>query len=338
MKKQEAEKYRCPEKKENLTLKIFEESGGDVKAGELISKGGRKYKIENGIPNLIFPDLLANEEKSIMNWYDQNYKVYDEYLPITFDTFKVDELVERSKMIEALQLKPSYKVLETGAGTGRDSVLIAKILDFSGELHVTDIHSGILEESYSKLKDSKTNIYFNLCNGIHLPYPDDYFDRYYHFGGFNTFSDKKRAFAEISRVVKKGGKVVVGDESMPSWLRDTEFGKILMNSNPHYKYDLPLEYMHFTARNVKINYIIGGVFYFISYKVGEGMPYADIDFEIPGPKGGSHRTRYFGHIEGVTEEAKKLAYEASKKSGKSVHSWLSDSIKNAALNELKRNK
>ena len=89
---------------------------------------------------------------------------------------------------------------------------------------------------------------------MYLPFPDNYFDIYYHFGGFNTFSDKKRAFKEINRVVKKGGKVIVGDESMPSWLRDSEFGKILINSNPHYKYNLPLKHLDPKSRNVKIEY------------------------------------------------------------------------------------
>ncbi len=337
MKKNVFEKYRCPQNKDNLTLKILEESNGDIKSGELISNDGKVYKIINGIPDLIFPEKLPVEEKSIMEWYDNNYEVYDEFLPVTFDTFNVDEHEERNKMISALEIKPNYKVLETGAGTGRDSVLIADKLDNNGELHITDIHRGILEQSTSKLLEANTNIYFSICNGIHLPYPDNYFDCYYHFGGFNTFSNKKAAFAEISRVVKKGGRVVVGDESMPSWLKDSEFGKILMNTNAHYKYDLPLEDMHFTARDVKINYIIGGVFYFITYSVGDGMPFADLDFEIPGPKGGSHRTRYYGQLEGVSEKVKKLAYQASNKTGKSMHSWLNDLVKKAALKELNEN-
>ena len=116
-------------------------------------------------------------------------------------------------------------------------------------------------KSFSKLNNFNTNIYHSVINAIYLPFPDNYFDIYYHFGGFNTFSDKERAFKEISRVVKKGGKVVIGDESMPPWLRDTDFGKILMNSNPHYTFDLPLKFMDFTSRDVSIEYIIGGVFY-----------------------------------------------------------------------------
>ena len=94
---------------------------------------------------------------------------------------------------------------------------------------------------------------------------------------------------------------------MPSWLRETEFGKILMNSNSHYKFDIPLNYLDVSSRNVTLEYIIGGVFYIIKYTVGEGEPYADFDFEIPGVRGGTHRTRYYGHLEGVDNETLKLA-------------------------------
>ena len=337
MKKKEVDKYRCPATKEELSLKVFKEFGEEVISGELISKSGKSYSIINGLPNLIYPEILADEEQSIMKWYDDNYEMYDEYLPLTFNTFKVEESMEREKMISELDLKPFYKVLETGAGTGRDSILISNKLGENGELHVTEIHHGILEKSFPKLLQSNTNVFFSLCNAIYLPYPDNYFDCYYHFGGFNTFSDKKRAFAEISRVVKPGGKVIVGDESMPSWLRETDFGKILMNSNPHYNYELPLEFMHVSARNVSIKYIIGGVFYFISYTIGSGEPYADFDFEIPGLRGGTHRTRYYGHLEGVKEETKKLACEAREKSGKSMHKWLDDVIRKAAKEDLDTN-
>ena len=44
---------------------------------------------------------------------------------------------------------------------------------------------------------------------------------------------------------------------MPVWLRETEFGKVLMNSNPHYKYDLPLKHLPINARNVKLEWFIG---------------------------------------------------------------------------------
>jgi len=152
------------------------------------------------------------------------------------------------------------------------------------------------------------------------------FDAVYHFGGLNTFSDIARAFKEAVRVTKPGGKVVMGDESMPPWLRSTEFGKVLMNSNPHYVYPLPLAHLPVEARQTRLRWIIGEVFYVIDFVVGVGTPPANLDFSIPGPRGGTHRTRYYGQLEGVSPEAKRAAQEAAARSGKSMHDWLSELV------------
>lgn len=312
-------------------LKNVDSANNDA---EFTVEPNAEYSIDNGIPNLIYPHILPDSDSQAKNWYDANADVYDEYLPLTFKTFGVDEWSIRQKMIDELNIKENDKVLETGSGTGRDSLLIGQRLGKNGELHLTDISTAILQKAIVKLDDTPYQTHFSLVNASYLPYPDNYFDSYYHFGGFNTFDDKKRAFAEISRVVKPGGRVVVGDESMPPWFRDTDFGKVLMNSNPHYCYELPLADMHPSVRDVKVEWIIGGVFYYISYTVGEGTPEADFDFEIPGVRGGTHRTRYYGHTEGITPESIELAKQARNKSGKSMHSWLDDVIKNAALKEL----
>jgi hypothetical protein len=121
---------------------------------------------------------------------------------------------------------------------------------------------------------------------------------------------------------------------MPPWLRETEFGRILMNSNPHYRYDLPLEHLPVEARNVSLRWIIGGVFYVFEFEVGIGEPTAAYDFAIPGPRGGTHRTRYYGHLEGVAPDVKALAQKARAKSGKSMHAWLNETVRRAAEAEL----
>ena len=80
---------------------------------------------------------------------------------------------------------------------------------------------------------------------------------------------------------------------------------------------------------------MGGVFYYLSFDVGVGEPYADFDFEIPGPRGGTHRTRYYGTLEGVSLETKELATKARKKLGISMHKWLDDIVRQEAEKILK---
>lgn len=301
-----------------------------------IDSEGNRFSIKNGVANFIYPEELPKSDLESIAWYKNNAAVYDELLPLTFDTFGVNEDEERMKLIKELKLQKDHKVLEIGCGTGRDSEKIANELGEDGELYLQDISEEILKIAIEKFakKIFKPKIEFSLANGYYLPFEDNYFDRVFHFGGLNTFGDIKRAFNEMVRVVKPGGRIVVGDENMPIWLRETEFGKVLMNSNPHYKYHLPLEHIPIEARNFRIEWFIGGVFYFISFDVEEGEPKANIDFEIPGIRGGTHRTRYYGHLEGISSEAIELAYKAREKSGKSMHKWLDDLVKKAALEEL----
>ena len=302
-------------------------------------ESGNFFPIENGVPNFIYPPVadLPITEKFCLNWYKDNSDVYDEYLPLTFDGFNVSEDVERQKMINALDLQPDHKVLEFGAGTGRDSTLIASHLGEKGELFLSDISADVFKHAVEKFKPGtyKPKTEFFLANAYHLPVEDHYFDRVFHFGGINTFGDVKRTFSEMIRVCKPGGKIVVGDENMPVWLRNTEFGKILMNTNFLYKDHIPFEDLPVEARNVKVEWIMGGVFYYLSFDVGVGEPYADFDFEIPGPRGGTHRTRYYGTLEGVSLETKELATKARKKLGISMHKWLDDIVRQEAEKILK---
>jgi ubiquinone/menaquinone biosynthesis C-methylase UbiE len=184
-------------------------------------------------------------------WYDANADVYDENLHLTFDTFREDESAVRNRLVDKLDLREGSCVLELGAGSGRDSVLIAERLGPAGQLYLQDISLAILRKSFSKLAQYPVATEFHVGNACSLPFPDRVFDAVFHFGGLNTFSDIGGFFREVNRVAKIGAKIVVGDESMPVWLRNTEFGAILMNSNPLYRYDLPLQHLPVSCREVK---------------------------------------------------------------------------------------
>lgn len=334
MRKHEAHNYVCPETLTKLSLKVIEETDDEIISGQLISGNGNVYPIKNGFPDMTFPSSLPETDADAKKLYDDTANVYDEYAPLTFMTFSANETAERNAMIDDLHLKSDHTVLEIGAGTGRDSTLIAQRLDANSMFYVQDLCLTVLEKCKDKLRDVDVPVEFAVSNGCYLPFPDNYFDAVFHFGGINTFSDVKRAFEEMNRVTKVGGRVVVGDESMPPWLRNSEFGKVLMNSNPFYRYELPLEHLPVSARDVRLRWIIGSVFYVFDYTVGEGEPQAVLDFEIPGARGGTHLTRYYGRLEGVTEEAKKLAQRAKEKTGKSMHKWLDDVVRKAARRDL----
>ena len=301
-------------------------------------KEGIRFVNTDGIPDFTFPKILETRDKKAKEFYDGRAEAYDKFLHLTFKTYSQNERQCREEFIDALELKPNNKVLEIASGTGRDSELIADRLNEKGEFFLQDISPNMLKRCIEKLKDKKVKKHYCISNAMHLPFPDKYFDATYSFGALGEFSNIKQALAEMVRVTKVGGKIVVGDESMPPWLRDTEFCKILYATNPQFAAELPLKEMPVEARDFRLRWVIGGVFYLIDFRVGEAQPPADFDFVIPGERGGTYRTRYEGQLEGVSAETKKLAWETVRKKGVSMHDWLDDLVKKEAKNYLGKKK
>lgn len=335
MKREQVGLYVCPESRMPLKVRPgVVAADGEIVSGVLVSETGNEYPIQKGLPDLTYPRELAEKDEYARTFYDARAEAYDQNLHLTFKTHCEDEQKLRNQFIDALALQPHHRVLEVSCGTGRDSEIISQRLGLEGQLCLQDIASGMLERCRQRLAGKAVPTSYSLSNACYLPYPDKYFDAVYSFGGLGEFSDIKRSLAEMVRVSKVGAKIVVGDESMPPWLRETEFAKIFITTNKQFLAPLPLEQMPIEARDVCLRWVIGGVFYLIEFTVGEGEPDADFDFEIPGPKGGTYRTRYLGQLEGVTPETKRLAELAREKKDVSLHKWLDAVVREAALRDL----
>jgi SAM-dependent methyltransferase len=260
---------------------------------------------------------------------------YDMYAPLPFQTYRADEEAVRKRMVDLLELKKDSRVLEIGCGTGRGASHIAAKLGAAGHLYLQELSPKLLAKTVEKLKGVTVPIEFSIANGSYLPFPDNSFDAAHHFGGINTFAEIPRCLSELARVVRPGGKVVVGDEGLGPWLRDTEFGKIMANSNPLLKCEVPISSLPPTASEVRVEWILMGAFFVIDFRVAASTPNPDYHLQIPSARGGSHWTRYFGQLEGVSDETKKLAQKARQKAGLSMHQWLDEAVRKAAEEELR---
>jgi ubiquinone/menaquinone biosynthesis C-methylase UbiE len=333
---QERNIYVCPETKRPLRCVPERAEGAEIISGRLLGEDGREYPIRDGIPNLTFPRRLDGEQKETLDYYEGVAGVYDDVAHLSFRIQYVDETQARKEFVRLLNLTPGARVLELACGTGRDSELIAAELDATGQFYLQDLSRSMLLQSRAKLAGAAVPLEFSVGNACYLPFPDDYFDAVFSFGGLGVFGDIRGSLKEIARVTKVGGKVVVGDESMPPWLYETEYGRILLNNNPLFKKPIPFESLPVEARAVTVRWVVGGVYYLIEFVVGDGEPQADFDLEIPGRRGGTLRTRYYGRLEGVTPAAYELAQQAREKSGKSMHQWLDEVVRAAAQRELEQ--
>ncbi len=313
--------------------KLYEVNEGGQRY--LVTDGGKRYEFSNEFADLMYPPTLGEKEQHTLVFYENRADVYDKFLYQTFKTHGEDETAVRNGFIDKLNIGSGSKVLEIACGTGRDSQLIANRLGKNGELVLQDISPAMLNVCRQKLESTDVPKVFCISNAAYLPFPDRYFDAVYSFGGLGEFPEIRKSLAEMVRVTKLGGKIVVGDESIPVWLRNTYFCKVLSKTNPQFMVDIPFSDIPVDARKVNVQWVIGGTFYLLDFEVGDGEPKGDFDYEVEGPRGGTLRTRYEGELEGVSKEAKEMAYKAAKAKGLSMHKWLDELVKEAANEDLK---
>ncbi len=326
--------YVDPLTRRPLALRAERFEGDAILRGRLVSPEGVEYPIHGGIPDFTWPKELAEIDEEFRKTYERLADEYEKFASFPFRTYRASEAEIRERMVDQLAIAPGQRVLEIGCGDGRGSEHIARRMDGRGKLYLQELSPAFLAKAVERLALFDLEIEYSVANGCYLSFPDDSFDAAHHFGGINTFSDVGRSLKELARVVKPGGKVVVGDESLGLWLRETEFGKIMSNSNPLLRWEIPFEKIPVEARDVRIEWILMGAFFVLEFTVGECAPEADYHIPIPSERGGTHWSRYHGTLEGISDEAKRLAGEARAKTGKSMHDWLDEVVREAARRDL----
>jgi ubiquinone/menaquinone biosynthesis C-methylase UbiE len=341
MKRELLKVYVCPVSHSRLGISGAESAdSADLTEGQLVSETGAHYNLRQGVPIFLPFSLLSETEQKTQAEYDSSAEQqYDAAVDWLFQSFYENEDDVREQMIDLLHLKPTARVLEIGSGTGRDSFRIARKLGEQGQFFVQDLSEQMVLKTRERLKvETKklglsAEINYFVSTARFLPFPDAFFDAVFHFGGFNNFSEPKKTLAEMTRIVKQGGQIVFGDEALPPWLEGTEFGEMIVTNNPLFKHKVPLKHLPVNAQNVTLRWVLGGCFYLMDFKVANGPPPVNIDLPHKGWRGGTMRTRYYGRLEGVTPEARKMAIEAAKAKGVSVHEWLDSVVRKAARAE-----
>jgi SAM-dependent methyltransferase len=247
--------------------------------------------------------------------YEANTDRYANYLRWLYGTFDVDPVEFRRNLVSPLRISTGQTVLVTGCGFGDD---IPPLLEAGAKVEAQDLSAAMVDLARKNFPQIK----FWQGDAGSLPYAEGNFDAAFHFGGINEFQDRGKAIREMARVVKDGGRVCFGDESVAPWLRSTDYGKMAICNNALWAHTVPLDLLPFSATDVSLRWILGNCFYQITFTVKRSGPKMNPDIPHIGKRGGSMRTRYYGQLEGVTEEAKTIAIEAAAKDGVSIHEWL----------------
>lgn len=118
----------------------------------------------------------------------------------------------RSELRGILEPRPGERMLEVGPGKGYYSLDVARRLAPDGSLELLDLQPEMLEHTTAKARaEGVSNITATLADASVLPYPDDVFDGAYLVAVLGEAPEKERAMRELWRVLKPGGRVVVGE-------------------------------------------------------------------------------------------------------------------------------
>lgn len=108
--------------------------------------------------------------------------------------------------------KPGERMLEIGPGIGHHALPTAQALGPSGRLDVLDLQPEMLEDLKRRAtRQGLGNIVAAEGDAERLPYPDASFDGAYLITVLGEIPHPDAALRELARVVKRGGRLVVGE-------------------------------------------------------------------------------------------------------------------------------
>ena len=111
--------------------------------------------------------------------------------------------------VAVAQVKPGQRVLDIAGGTGDLARAFARQVGAEGQVVHTDINETMLRTGRDRLLDEGLVLPTVTCDAERLPFPDASFDRVSVAFGLRNMTHKDLALAEMGRVLKPGGRLLV---------------------------------------------------------------------------------------------------------------------------------
>jgi demethylmenaquinone methyltransferase/2-methoxy-6-polyprenyl-1,4-benzoquinol methylase len=106
-------------------------------------------------------------------------------------------------------VREGAKVLDIAGGTGDLSLAFAKKAGKSGQVVLTDINNAMLTHGRDRLLDKGYLLPATQCDAESIPFKDNTFDCVSVAFGLRNMTHKEKALAEMRRVLKPGGRLLV---------------------------------------------------------------------------------------------------------------------------------
>jgi ubiquinone/menaquinone biosynthesis C-methylase UbiE len=120
--------------------------------------------------------------------------------------------ITRDRLREVLRPQPGERLLELGVGTGYYSCELAEWVAPEGTLELFDLQQKFLDHTMRAAADrGLTNLIPTQGDATQLPYEDSSIDGVILTAVLGEIPDRQAALQEILRVLKRNGRLVVGE-------------------------------------------------------------------------------------------------------------------------------
>jgi ubiquinone/menaquinone biosynthesis C-methylase UbiE len=121
-------------------------------------------------------------------------------------------LITRDRLREVLGPQPGERLLEIGPGTGYYTLEMSVWVGAEGTIELFDIQQEMLDHTMQRAAERGLgNLTATRGDAVSLPYEDDSFDAVVLVTTLGEIPDGDAALREISRVLRPGGRLVVGE-------------------------------------------------------------------------------------------------------------------------------
>lgn len=121
----------------------------------------------------------------------------------------------RQATIEAAELSAGMRVLDVACGTGMLTRAAAAVVGGTGEVMGLDVSSVMLDHARRTPATAAASIRWEVGDAMHLPLDDAAVDAVLIGFGLRNLPDYGGAVAEMARVTKPGGRIVILEIAQP---------------------------------------------------------------------------------------------------------------------------